>query len=60
MRWLGLSALLLVTLVQGADAGQRLRIVSLAPSLTELAYAAGAGDATVSYTHLTLPTTILV
>ena len=47
MKWTGLWALLLLALVQGADASQRLRIVSLAPSLTELAYAAGAGDAMV-------------
>ena len=47
MKWTGLWALLLLALVQGADASQRLRIVSLAPSLTELAFAAGAGDAMV-------------
>jgi iron complex transport system substrate-binding protein len=47
VKWPALSALMLFTLFQGADADQRLRIVSLAPSLTELAYAAGAGDAMV-------------
>ena len=35
-----------------------MRIISLAPSLTEILYAAGAGSkiVAVSYTHLTLPT----
>jgi iron complex transport system substrate-binding protein len=39
--------MLLLALGQDAEAAPRVRIVSLAPSLTELAYAAGAGDAMV-------------
>jgi iron complex transport system substrate-binding protein len=44
-RWILAAALLAV--VHGADAAGVLRIVSLAPNITELAYAAGAGEALV-------------
>ena len=46
---LGLIAALAVAAVHGASppANPRLRIVSLAPNLTELAYAEGAGSALV-------------
>lgn len=46
MRWL-LAALALGTLAPAAGAAAAPRIVSLAPNLTELAYAAGAGSALV-------------
>lgn len=46
MRWL-VFALLLVARVAAAEGASRPRIVSLAPNLTELAYAAGAGGTLV-------------